>query len=80
MSDQPIHFDVQLSEPYEYEVNNGQGGKRMIPSRRNQQLDIITTSAARAIELALERHPEGQVHVVQRRGSSNLIIDPNVWL
>ena len=88
MSDKPIHFDVQLSELYTYESTQTgpvvRGKPTTLPktvqSSRNQQLDIITTSAARAIELALERHPSGTVHVVQRRGSANLIIDPQMWL
>lgn len=61
------HFDVQLSV-----LPNGKTW------RQNIQLDILTYSATRAIELALERYPNGEVHVVQKRGSSGLIIDSNI--
>lgn len=70
----PIHFDVQLSAPYEHL----DWQKNQVTSMRNITLDIITTSAQRAIELALARHPEGQVHVVQRRGSTSLLLDPDI--
>ncbi len=70
----PIHFDVQLSEPYDYVTS----GPTVHRSMRNISLDVITTSAARAIELVLTKHPEGQIHVVQRRGSTNLLFDPDI--
>jgi hypothetical protein len=70
-----LHFDVQLSEPYEYQGTNGP-----TLSRRNLQYDIITTTAQRAIELVLQQHPQGIVHVVQRRGTGRLIFDPELNL
>lgn len=76
--DRPIHFDVQLSEPYEAEATWGENKGKMYTSMRNVQLDIITFSAQRAIELALIRHPKGVVHVVQKRGTSTLIFDPDL--
>lgn len=86
MTIKPEHFEVQLSEPYKYASNtmgpsvNGQPTSvpYMRTSRRNVTLDVITTSAYRAIELAMERHPEGEIHVCQRRGVTHLIFDPLV--
>jgi hypothetical protein len=66
------HFDIQLSEPYTYVT----AGPTTHQSMRNVSLDIITTTAQRAIELALERHPGGVIHVVQKRGVTNLLFDP----
>lgn len=75
---EPIHFDVQLSEPYESVITWGDRKGETTTGLRNVQLDVITSSAARAIELVLARHPQGIVHVVQRRGKSRLVLDPLV--
>ena len=72
-----IHFDVQLSEPYDQQSYGKPAGVTH-RSMRNISLDIITTSAGRAIELALGKHPDGIIHVVQRRGSTNLLFDPDI--
>lgn len=71
-----MHFDVQLSEPYEHAAY-GQPDL-MVTSHRNVTLDVLTTSAQRAIELALERHPAGIVHVIQRRGTTNMLMDVDI--
>lgn len=77
-----IHFDLQLSEPYIYMAKSwnpaGDTEEHEVTSSRNITLDIITTSAQKAIELALGKHPNGTVHVVQRRGSTNLLFDPDI--
>ena len=65
-----LHFEVHLSEPYEYEGRTG---------HRNVHLDVITTTAGRAIELALLWHPGGTVHVVQKRGLGELVFDPDLF-
>lgn len=79
MSDErPIHFEVQLSEPYEYLAYGEQPGGKTQKGNHNVTINVITTSAQRAIELALQRHPEGTVHVVQRRGFTNLLVDPYI--
>lgn len=70
----PVHFDVQLSHLVEGLDYNGKAHT----TRRNEQLDVITDTAQRAIELALERFPGGDVHVVQRRGTAKLVLDPLV--
>lgn len=70
-----VHFEVHLSEPYEYEA---QGGK-MLTGQRNVHLDVITTTAGRAVELALTWHPGGTVHVVQKRGLGHLVFDPELF-
>jgi hypothetical protein len=78
MEQRALHFDVQLSEPYEHEIAWGEQKGQMTTSSRNVQLDIITSSARRAIDLALIRHPKGVIHVVQKRGMGTLIFDPDL--
>lgn len=86
MTIKPEHFEIQLSEEYDYiEKTMGPSVKGLPTSipvnrigRRNVTLDVITNSAYRAIELALERHPRGSIHVCQRRGVTHLIFDPLV--
>lgn len=75
-----VHFEVQLSVPYEYETNRSDSNGKLVSMKqegmRNLTLDLLTSTATRAIELALQHHPGGEIHVVQRRGTRNLIVDP----
>lgn len=73
----PVHFEVHLSEVGMVQKYGKPEGE-MHETNRNYTLDVITTSALRAIDLALQRHPKGIVHVVQKRGSTNLIFDPDL--
>lgn len=64
------YFEVRLSHPV----------KRDNPIsspvwQKNENLFIAAATAQRAIELALERFPEGTIHVVQTRGDALLIVD-----
>lgn len=74
-----VHFEVHLSEPYETEIAYGEhkGDKHI--AQRNVHLDVITTTAGRAIDLALTWHPGGTVHVVQKRGLGHLVFDPELF-
>jgi hypothetical protein len=67
--ERPIHWEVRITDP---PAEEGKWAK-------NINLDVITYTAQRAIELTVQQYPNAVIHVVYQRSHTNLLFDPEIF-